>query len=223
MSGFAEIRAAAQRVARQARFVRIDSGALERLAGECRGSEPTLIDPAHHHLASPAETLAYVVTLDAINFGSGWFPLLHKRPGLSGYFTVATALKERFEHEGAFTASGLGALDADAVSEMLGQPRRDPGLRELMEHFARALPILARELGAGHAQTTEAREGVAAAEAALAAGLKVEMIRWFYSRSEGSGQFLTPSGHFVSARPGGSQESPRPEDGGLRAMPGGRS
>jgi len=156
VSGFAEIRAAAQRVARQARFVRIDSGALERLAGECRGSEPTLIDPAHHHLASPAETLAYVVTLDAINFGSGWFPLLHKRPGLSGYFTVATALKERFEHEGAFTASGLGALDADAVSEMLGQPRRDPGLRELMEHFARALRHLGTFLRTRHAGSFEA-------------------------------------------------------------------
>ena len=156
MSLFAEIRAAAERVARQARFVRIDVEALERLARDCRSCEPGVLDPAHHPLASPAETLAYVVTLDAINFGSGWFPLLHKRPGLSGYFTVATSLEERFAREGAFTATELGQLDADAVSELLGQPRRDPGLRGLMEHFARALRHLGTFLRTRHGGSFEA-------------------------------------------------------------------
>ena len=42
-------------------------------------------------------TLAYVVTLDAINFGSGYFPKLTKRAGLSGYFTVAASLKDLYE------------------------------------------------------------------------------------------------------------------------------
>lgn len=153
---FAEIRAAAERVAQEAQFVRIDGEALGRLARECHGAEPAVMDPAHHHLASPAETLAYVVTLDAINFGSGWFPLLHKRPGLSGYFTVATSLKERFEQEGAFTAVDLGKLDADDVSELLGQPRRDPGLKSLMEHFARALRHLGTFLRTHHGGSFEA-------------------------------------------------------------------
>ena len=31
----------------------------------------------------------YMLTLDTINFGSGWFPTLRKRPGCSGYYTVA--------------------------------------------------------------------------------------------------------------------------------------
>ena len=39
---------------------------------------------------------AYLLTLDTINFGSGWFPTLRKRPGCSGYFTVAWALSDRF-------------------------------------------------------------------------------------------------------------------------------
>ena len=36
-----------------------------------------------------------MLVLDSINFGSGWFPTLRKRPGMSGYFTVASSL-DRF-------------------------------------------------------------------------------------------------------------------------------
>jgi len=32
------------------------------------------------------------VTVDAINFGSGWFPTLRKRDGRSGYFVDLAAL-----------------------------------------------------------------------------------------------------------------------------------
>jgi len=49
----------------------------------------------------------YVITLDAINFGSGWFPYVEKRPGLSGYFTVAHALREHFEARGPWSAAEL--------------------------------------------------------------------------------------------------------------------
>lgn len=158
MNWFARIRSAAEWVADHARFVRIDSTALERLAGECLSpaGEPAVLDPAHHHLGTPGDTLAYIVTLDAINFGSGWFPLLRKRPGCSGYFTVATALKERFERDGALSASELRALDADAVAKMLGQMPRNPALRELMEHFARALRHLGTFLHKHHGGCFEA-------------------------------------------------------------------
>ena len=40
----------------------------------------------------PGDIAAYWLTLDAINFGSGWFPTLRKRDGLSGYNTIASAL-----------------------------------------------------------------------------------------------------------------------------------
>ena len=39
---------------------------------------------------------AYWLTLDAINFGSGWFPTLRKRDGRSGYNTIAAAWRARF-------------------------------------------------------------------------------------------------------------------------------
>jgi hypothetical protein len=164
VSLFADVRAAAARVADRARFVHIEPRPLERLAEDLRseleqdlGSEleqdpaseregsasAAQPDPAHQRLGSEAETLAYIVTLDAINFGSGWFPVLRKRPGCSGYFTVATALEERFAREGAFTASELQALEAARVARLLGQHPTDPEVGELMEHFARAL----RDLG----------------------------------------------------------------------------
>ena len=43
--------------------------------------------------------------MDAINFGSGWFPTLRKRAGLSGYNTIAAALSDRFR-DGAWSARG---------------------------------------------------------------------------------------------------------------------
>ncbi len=56
----------------------------------------------------------YMLTLDAINFGSGWFPTLRKRPGCSGYFTVAWALADRFRARGAVVAGGAAGADRGA-------------------------------------------------------------------------------------------------------------
>ena len=50
----------------------------------------------------------FTLTLDAINFGSGWFPTLRKRPGCSGYFTVAWALTDRFRADGAVVDGRAG-------------------------------------------------------------------------------------------------------------------
>jgi hypothetical protein len=58
---------------------------------------------------------------------------------------VATALRERFDARGAWSASELAALGADACADVLGQ-RDAPGAAELMELFARALRDLGRFL-----------------------------------------------------------------------------
>ena len=51
------------------------------------------MDPEIHFLDGSDEDVArYLLALDSINFGSGWFPTLRKRPGRSGYATVAGAL-----------------------------------------------------------------------------------------------------------------------------------
>jgi hypothetical protein len=54
-------------------------------------------DPASHYLGQGDDTAAFFLTLDTINFGSGYFPYMNKRPGRSGYFTVAGRLNDRFK------------------------------------------------------------------------------------------------------------------------------
>jgi len=54
------------------------------------------IDPGSHFLNRGEETVAFFVTLDTINFGSGYFPHLAKQPGVSGYFPIAIALCDHF-------------------------------------------------------------------------------------------------------------------------------
>jgi hypothetical protein len=85
-----------------------------------------------------------VLTLDAINFGSGWFPHLSKRPGCSGYFTVALALADRFDAEGPWSAGALCELRAEELARTLGQDPSVPEVSELMDLYTRAL----RDLGA---------------------------------------------------------------------------
>jgi hypothetical protein len=87
-----EVRSFCAAIAASARWVRID---LDRL-GAVGEAPPPELDPERHYLEGSAEDVAsYMLTLDAINFGSGWFPTLRKRPGCSGYFTVAWSLADR--------------------------------------------------------------------------------------------------------------------------------
>ena len=79
-------------------------------------------------------------TLDAINFGSGWFPTLRKRPGCSGYYTVAWALADHFRAHGPWSNDELRAMTRTRIAAVLGQDRG----HELMALYAEAL----RELGA---------------------------------------------------------------------------
>ena len=150
MSLFAEIRGAAAEVTRRARSVAIDDEALARLADAFAAERPALpgVDPAHQRLGGAAETLAFVVTLNAINFGSGWFPVLRKRAGLSGYLSVAGALRERFEAEGPWSARELAALTEADCARLFGQQGNAPAA-ELMALFARALAELGHFLVEG--------------------------------------------------------------------------
>ena len=184
-------------VAEQAGAVWIDGEQLEALARELAKASPLPeLDPAHHQLADPGSTLAYVITLDAVNFGSGWFPLLRKRPGLSGYFTIATALKERFEAHGPWSPRELQALDAKSCAAVFGQEDAPAAVGELMRLFAQALGDLGAWLQANHAGRFEGplvqADGSAAklAEALTAMPLYRDVARYdalevpFYKRAQ---------------------------------------
>jgi hypothetical protein len=174
-----DVRASCAAIAESALDVTIDLG---RVGAIEVGPEPEL-DPERHYLEGPAEDVAmFTLTLDAINFGSGWFPTLRKRPGCSGYNTVAWALADRFRAEGPWSADELTALDAETVADVLGQERG----HELMALYAEAL----RQLGAFLGERT-ALEVVAAAEGSaerlaqqLAAGMPLFDDSGFYKRAQ---------------------------------------
>jgi hypothetical protein len=174
---FDRIREAARVVSERARFVTIDGDGLVRLADgiAARVEEPAQLDPAHHFAGSPEDTLAYVVTLDAVNFGSGWFPLLVKRPGCSGYFTIATALKEHFETEGPWSAEALRTLTPDTCAQILGQQNAPREIVDLMTFFARAWNDLGNWLDARFASRFEGILRESARSAATLVDLLSEM------------------------------------------------
>jgi hypothetical protein len=89
---------------------------------------------------------AYWLTLNAINFGSGWFPTLRKREGRSGYYTIAAGIRERFSEHGPWTADELARIDARTIATIL---RQDPD-HELMALFAASLSDLGRQLTLHH-------------------------------------------------------------------------
>ena len=149
---FATIRARAAQVSRDARFVRIDHVALARLAESLALDPPAppVWDATTHHRGTPRSTLAYVVTLNAINFGSGWFPKLRERDGRSGYFTVAMGLKDRFDADGPWSARELAELSPFDLAGVLGQDAADPEVIELLALFAAALNDLGEFLARRH-------------------------------------------------------------------------
>ena len=174
-----EVRAHCAAIAASARSVRIDRAALEAYDATPHAA----IDPAIHRLdGGPEETARFMLTLDAINFGSGWFPTLRKRPGHSGYATVASALTERFRGEGPWSNADLRALEGAAVADTLGQPRD----HELMALYGQALRSLGRWLGERPVlEAIAAAGGSAEAFAAqLAAGMAMFDDRGFFKRAQ---------------------------------------
>ncbi len=138
-----ELRSACEQVAQRASHVHINRGAIPSYAAALPLGEPQQPDPDVHLLAGDREQLAaFWLTLDAINFGSGWFPTLRKREGRSGYATIASALTEHFTVHGPWSPEQLAVIDAGTLATVLGQ---DPA-HELMELYARSLNDLGRRV-----------------------------------------------------------------------------
>jgi Potential Queuosine, Q, salvage protein family len=150
-----EVRSNCSEIAARARLVRIDPDAAAALEPD-REALPEPLDPESHYLeGEPAAVADYLLALDAINFGSGWFPALLKRAGigtpptraLSGYLTVAWALADHVRAQGPPTAEWLREVRTQEIAAILGQ-RAD---LELMSLYAQALRELGRFLGARRA------------------------------------------------------------------------
>jgi Queuosine salvage protein len=165
-----EIRRACAEVAERARYVRLVPDAVPGLAADLAaeglGTDPE--DPAHHDVGDDDEARArYVLALDAVNFGSGWFPVLRKAPGLSGYHTIASALRDR----GGVTVDEMAAADGPWCAALFGQDPDGP-VADLMGLYARSWNQLAVVIG----RFGSALDLVAAAD--RSADRLVELLAW---------------------------------------------
>jgi hypothetical protein len=161
------VRAGCAWVAGRAGSVQIEEREIEAYAA-------TL--PAAIEAADPGQSLfpgadrelraAFAICLNAINFGSGWWPTIRKRPGLSGYSTIAAGVAERFAVDGGWSAAELAEIDAAAVATVVGQ---DPG-HPLIEQFAAALRDVGSRLLDEHGGSFETLVDSAAGSAAALAG-----------------------------------------------------
>jgi Potential Queuosine, Q, salvage protein family len=164
---FARLRAAVATVADRATTVRIDHEALDRLAADLGPDDPPLLPeevPAGDDDAMAAEVVAW----NAVNFGSGWFPQLRKRPGLSGARSLAEALADHVAREGPPRAEWLAAADAAVCASVFGQPHPGP-VDDLLGLFAQAW----RDLGA---LLAERYDGSAAALVRAAGGSAATLV-----------------------------------------------
>ena len=174
MSLVDDIREGCRWVAEQAEHVRIAEEAIPPYAAALPAAhEVPGLDPEAHYLEGEREDVAaFVLCIDAMNFGSGWWPTVRKRPGRSGYLTMAGGLADRFRAWGPWSASELGRLQPAELAEVLGQ---DPG-HKVVGLFAAALRDLgghvAREHGGAFCGVVDEAQGSAVALATRLAGWK---------------------------------------------------
>ncbi len=174
-----EVRRTAQEIAAAAQWVTVDESAL----GAVQRAAPPQLDPAAHYLEGSEDDVAtFLVCMDTINFGSGWWPTIRKRPGMSGYFTMATGMAERFRAHGAWSAAELRAMRTEEIADALGQARD----HELMALYAQALRELGRWLGGrGTLEAVGEADGSAERLAEdLATGMAMFDDRGFYKRAQ---------------------------------------
>jgi hypothetical protein len=166
-----ELREACAAVAEHAEHVRIVHEAIPAYAAALPLGTKDQTSAEALPSAEREDTTAYWLTLDAINFGSGWFPTLRKRPGLSGYNTIAAAWREHAAQAGPWTASALAELRAPEVAAILGQ---DPDHR-LMALYTASLNDLGRRVAAEHGGAFAA---VVDAAGGSAVALATRLGRW---------------------------------------------
>ncbi len=178
-----EVRAACERIAASAGHVRID---LDALSDVQPGPTPALHPDFHYLEGEPADVADYLLALDAINFGSGWFPTLRKRTHegrrVSGYFTIAWSLADHVRAHGPPSAAWLRSVSTRQVAHILDQPAD----RELMSLYAQALRALGRFLGDRRALDLVEEAGGSAERLAqmLADGMAMFDDRCFYKRAQ---------------------------------------
>ena len=139
---FERVRRSCAEVATVSSFVRVQPERIGELAFRL-DLDRAPNDPGQEPIGDAESTVAFVLTLDAINFGSGYFPYLRKRPGHSGYHTVAASLRDWVAEAGPITTAALRDRTVDDWAVTFGQALDGSPAQELIELFTVALRDLA--------------------------------------------------------------------------------
>ncbi len=186
------VRTRCEKVAEISRHVQINVNALPSYAAALpleRIANP-VVDPDCHYLGHGTDTVSFFMVLDTVNFGSGYFPHMKKRPGMSGYFTVASSLNDYFNTNGPFSARELINLSITDCCRIFDQDIVNEHIRELMHLFASALNDLGQFL-------TDRFHGSFTAPVEQAGGSAEELVRQliamsFFNDVESYGEFRVP-------------------------------
>jgi hypothetical protein len=164
-----QVRAACAWVAERAELVRIEEERIEEYAMALpTAADLDPPDPETQLLEGDRETLAaFAICLNAINFGSGWWPTIRKRPGRSGYGTIAAGVTAHFREVGSWASEDLARIHAADIAEVVGQDSDHP----LMPQFAAALRDVGGHVLADHDGRFEAVVDDGAGSALALAGL----------------------------------------------------
>jgi len=181
---FGQIRSACRATASRAVHVRIRADRVDAYAAALAKSGLALppVDSASHVVGEASETVAYFLTLAAVNFGSGYFPYLAKRQGMSGYYTLASRLADRFHAGGPIPAAELRGMSPHACAALFEQDMTLFPTRELMGLFARAWNDLGHQLVLHHGGRFE--RFVAAAEGSAARLVEILARQPFFRDAE---------------------------------------
>jgi hypothetical protein len=143
------VRRACAEVAAQSSRVQLDERravafAAELMAEHALGAPDDIDDPwSMDPTSSDEDRIGLVLALSAINFGSGYHPIVRKRAGLSGARTMAASLRD-WASAAPITPTRLSRLTPTEAHELFDQPTDDDAVAELMSLFAAALNGLGR-------------------------------------------------------------------------------
>jgi hypothetical protein len=170
-----EVRRHCAEVARTARSVRIDLDAPTVTSGVAG------LNAEQHFLeGSPEQVARYVLVLDTINFGSGWFPTL--RNGSTDAMTERLTAFARGRDGASWWGPELGAMSAGDVAAVLDEDAAHP----LMALYAEGLAQLgAFAAGRDALELADAARGSAARLAAqMAEGMAFFDDTGFFKRAQ---------------------------------------
>lgn len=118
------LRAGCAWVANRSTMVRVVEDRLADYAARLQDQEQhtgSTGEPSSGSAVRRESDAAFWLTLDAVNFGSGWFPTLRKGSQKTGYRTIAAGIARRFDEAGRWTAPQLIELEAAELASWLEQ------------------------------------------------------------------------------------------------------